>query len=93
MSKQTFTQHLYWDELRNEFELWASANMSSNYSVYIAPVEVEAEVPDNFDVRAAKLAHIKGQEKKLRAEFQARLTELQRQAQELMAIEMTVEAE
>lgn len=90
--KQSFDLHLYWDELRNEFEIWASGNMSSHYTVYVGPVTVEAEVPERFDVRAAKLASIKAQEMKLRAEFQARLTELQRQAQELMALEMTVEA-
>lgn len=88
MALKTFTLHLYWDELRNDFEIWASANMSSHYSIYVGPVEVEAEVPENFDVRSAKLAHIRAQETKLRAEFQARITELQRQAQELLAIEM-----
>lgn len=88
--KQEFTLQLYWDDLSKNFELYASKGLATQYTILIGPVTVEVEVPQNFDVRTARLNAIREQETQLRAEFQKRLTELQRQAQELMAIEMEV---
>lgn len=88
MKTQTFSMHLYWDTLNNEYEMYAGRNLNSRYTLYVQPVEVTVEVPESFDVRAAKLASIRAEEAELRAKFQARITELQREANELLAIEM-----
>lgn len=88
MKTQTFQMHLYWDDLNHDFEVWGSDSMKSRYMLYVGPVDVTAQVPEKFDVRAAKLASIRAEEAELRAKFQARITELQREANELMAIEM-----
>lgn len=92
MALKTFTMHLYWDDISHEYELYAAKSMNSRFLLYVGPVEVEALVPEKFDVRAAKLAAIKTEETRLRAEFQARITELQRQASELLALENCVDA-
>jgi hypothetical protein len=56
------------------------------------PVEFEFQVPDDFDTRDAELSRLEKEEKGIRAAFTARITELQRQKAQLLAIENTVEA-
>lgn len=89
--KETF--HIYWSENKytpelSRFVLFTSKDMSQYGYVYVKPVEIEVEAPTDFDPRAAKLASLREEEKRVRAEFQARITELQRQQSELLAIEM-----
>lgn len=97
MAKQTFQMHLYakevidYDEHFNEtrrvdFRLDRFDN-ADYVGSYVQPVTVEAEVPDNFDIRAAKLRDLQAEQAKVRAEMSARITDLQRQINELMAIE------
>ena len=45
------------------------------------------EIPDSFDVRASQVTAVKEQMDKLRAEFQARITELTAKYNSLLAIE------
>lgn len=45
------------------------------------------EVPDGFDPRPQQVAALEAEKQKARAAFQARITELDRQIQSLMAIE------
>ncbi|KVP76890.1 hypothetical protein WM08_14970 [Burkholderia ubonensis] len=47
----------------------------------------EVEVPDNFDPRAALIANLEREKKKLQAEFNARVVELNGRIQSLLAIE------
>ena len=87
------TQHIYWletpyDERPGKFMLMPSNKVGAPF-VYVGPVEVEVPAPRNFDPRAAKLASLKEEEQRVRAEFQARITELQRQQSELLALEMS----
>lgn len=88
----TETQHLYWleapyEERGGKFMLMPSNKVGAPF-VYVKPVEVTVAVPAHFDVSSAKLAGLREEEKRVRAEFQARITELQRQQSELLAIEM-----
>ena len=46
------------------------------------------EVPDDFDPRPQQVAALEAAKQKARAEFQARITEIDRQIQSLMAIEV-----
>ena len=80
------TVHLHWTEYGG-FTLSTCKDLGHPF-VYVKPVEVEVPVPVNFDPRAAKLASLKEEEQRVRAEFQARITELQRQQSELLALEM-----
>lgn len=45
------------------------------------------EVPDDFDPRPQQVAALEAEKQKARADFQARITEIDRQIQSLMAIE------
>jgi hypothetical protein len=99
MAKQTFTQHLYVTDRFNpitcktetKFSLHAFDKMDC-FGPYVGPVEVEVEVPDSFDMRAAKVKAKQDELTKVRAEFTARVTQLQRELNELQALEMSAPA-
>jgi hypothetical protein len=93
MAKQTFPMHLYWNELSKAFDLFSSNNLTcGSYFVYVGPVEAQAEVPENFDIRAALLKATQAELTKVRAEFTKRITDLTRQINELQAIELQEQA-
>jgi hypothetical protein len=60
--------------------------------VLVGPHNFEVECPDDFDPRPAQIAALDHAIQLTRAEFTARLTELQEQKQRLLAIENTVDA-
>jgi hypothetical protein len=74
-----------------EYRLFGT-DMTDKYYTAICPVEVEVEIPDNFDPRPAKIAAIDAQIASVRAEMTARVTELMEQRSRYLAIENTVEA-
>ena len=55
--------------------------------VFVKEHLATVEVPDDFDPRPQQVAALEAEKQKARAEFQARITELDRQIQSLMAIE------
>jgi hypothetical protein len=99
MAKQTFEMHLYakdWFEpisgkTETRFTLHALDKLEF-LGCYVGPVQVEVEVPDNFDMRAAKVKAKEAELQKTRAEFTARITQLQRELNELQALEMSAPA-
>ena len=50
------------------------------------------DVPDDFDPRPQQVAALEAEKQKARAEFHARVTEIDRQIQSLLAIEHEVPA-
>lgn len=70
-----------------EYRLY-SADMSSKYSAVIGPAEFTYEVPDSFDPRPAKIAALERERQKVRAEFAAKITEIEDQISRLLCIEM-----
>ena len=55
--------------------------------VFVKEHTTTVEVPDDFDPRPAQVAALEAEKQKARADFQARITEIDRQIQSLMAIE------
>ena len=75
-----------------EFELlpwdcriWDAASVDGR--VFVTEHTTTVEVPDDFDPRPQQVAALEAAKQKARAEFQARITEIDRQIQSLMAIE------
>lgn len=62
-------------------------DMSEYGYVTVMPHEIEVEVPDDFDPRPKQVAALEAEKQKARAEFHARVTEIDRQIQSLLAIE------
>ena len=60
--------------------------------VNVMPHEIAVEVPDDFDPRPHQVAALIAEKQKARADFQARVTEIDRQIQSLLAIEHEVPA-
>ena len=67
-------------------------DMSEQGYVTVMPHEIEIEVPDDFDPRPQQVAALEAEKQKARAEFQKRVTEIDRQIQSLLAIEHEVPA-
>lgn len=55
--------------------------------VFVKEHLTTVEVPDDFDPRPQQVAALEAEKQKARADFQARITEIDRQIQSLMAIE------
>ena len=75
-----------------EFELlpwdcrtWTKDSQSG--LVFVKEHTTTVEVPDDFDPRPQQVAALEAEKQKARAEFQKRITEIDRQIQSLMAIE------
>lgn len=56
---------------------------------FISEVLVRCEVPDHVDMKQAKIDGLNAEKKKLEAEFAARVTQINRKINELLAIENT----
>ena len=59
----------------------------ANGRVMVQPHEFEIEVPDNFDPRPQQVQALEQEKQKARAEFAARITEIERQISELTCLE------
>lgn len=96
MATQNFTFYLYQTPHGSldepSFVLTSSEGMDVHGWVLMRKEIVCVELPEPQDVRQIKLRHIDIEEQKARAAFAARVTQLQRERQELLAIENTVEA-
>jgi hypothetical protein len=98
VAKQTFAMHLYarkpyhQEEGEYVFLLVPWSSDSGSFGSYVGPVTVEAEVPDSFDMRSAQVKAKQEELQKVRAEFGAKVTQLQRELAELQAIEYVSEA-
>lgn len=67
------------------FDVWPYEEFSGDKAV--AKVEVTFEVPDNLNARDLRLSVLEAEKKKLQADFNNRVTQIQRQINELLAIE------
>ena len=77
---------------QTEFELlpWDCRTwdaLSVDGRVFVKEHLTTVEVPDDFDPRPQQVAALEAEKQKARAEFQARITEIDRQIQSLLAIE------
>lgn len=75
-----------------EFELlpwdcrtWDAASVDGR--AFVKEHTITVEVPDDFDPRPQQVAALEAEKQTVSADFQARITELDRQIQSLMAIE------
>lgn len=89
--KTTMEMHLHASKSGDGWELFATDMTAYGYA-YVGPVEVTFEAPEDFDVNAAKVKTLREQETELRADFQARITQIHREISELTAIRNEVAA-
>ena len=65
--------------------IWDAAGVDGR--VFVKEHTITVEVPDDFDPRPQQVAALEAEKQKARAEFQKRITEIDRQIQSLLAIE------
>lgn len=65
--------------------IWDAASVDGR--VFVKEHTTTVEVPDDFDPRPQQVAALEAAKQKARADFQARITALDRQIQSLLAIE------
>ena len=56
--------------------------------IMIKPLEIEVDIPDDFDPRPAQIKALQAKQTKAAADFHAMNTEIMRQINELQALEM-----
>lgn len=99
MAKFEFKGYLHarpadaWDQ-RNvldgfKMEVMAAKDMGFCGYTFVAPVNVEIEIPDSFNPRAEYIQVLKEKERKLEEEFHEKVLAIQKQISELSALEFT----
>ena len=71
------------------FEAWSINMTGSDALIFVVAVDVEFEVPDDFDPRPAQIKALQEKQTKAAADFHALQTDIMRQINELQALEMT----
>ena len=61
-------------------------DLYSKTLIRVCPHEFSVEIPEGFDMRPGLVAKLEAEKKQLMAEFQARVTEIDRQIQTYLAI-------
>jgi hypothetical protein len=74
-----------------EYSFWTSGDLHKSELfrdfALVGPHEIIAEIPDSFDPRQQLADNLKAEKKRLQAEFNKRVTEIDRQIQTYLAIE------
>lgn len=76
----------YVDHMIYLFSHYDSSKYSSE-EVVVGEHTFEVEVPDNFDPREGLVANLEREKQKITADFQKRVTEINGQIQQLLALE------
>jgi len=72
-----------------EYTFWRFEDMKSSGYALVAPHNITFELPEQFSPNDQFIAGLEAEKQKLRAEFQNRITEIERQISQLQAIEFT----
>ena len=72
------------------YEVWPLKIVDSGRLIFVKEIDVDVEVPDDYDPRPAQIAALKEKQKQAAADFQAHTTETMRKINELQALEMTI---
>lgn len=69
------------------FSFWTYKDMTSHGYSLVCPIELTFEIPEGFDPRGEVVKRLEEQKRKVQAEFQAKITEIERQISQFTAIE------
>ena len=97
MTKQiTVKQYVYWQKCKytghekfgaTEYDFRLLREEHRDGMVFVKEIQTTFEVPDDFNPVQQQIADLEAIKAKARAEFQASITEIDRQIQSLLAIE------
>ena len=84
-----FIQHQTGYGGEDRFSMMLTKDMTSYGFTMVMPYSFDVEIPDSFDPRTVKIKALQAEELKLRADFEARITQIKRQISELLALEQS----
>ena len=87
------TVHIYhsqylW-ETTAKFSVYSLKIDDTEHMTYVGQQEIEIEVPDGYDPRAQKIAALEAQKKKVMADYQKTVDQINERISKLQAIEYT----
>jgi hypothetical protein len=82
-----FTKYSW--EAEGRFEAMSYQIKDNLNHTYVGPQEIEVEVPDHFDSRAAQITALEAQKQSVMADFQKAVTEINERISKLQALEHT----
>lgn len=91
--KTKLTAHIHfvkysW-ETEGKFELFNVKLNDTEYRTFVNEQEIEIEVPDGYDPRAQQIAALEKQKRKVMADFQKSVEEINERISNLQALEYT----
>jgi len=81
-------QKYTWEDT-SEFQVFSCKLDDSDHLTYVGPQEIEIEVPDNYDPRAQQIAALEERKRKVMADYQKMVTEINERISNLQALEYT----
>jgi hypothetical protein len=72
-----------------EYQIFSCQLSDAEHRTYVGEQEVEVEVPDNYDPRAQQIAALEKQKRKVMADFQKSVEEINERISNLQALEYT----
>lgn len=85
---QVFFQKYSWEE-EGEYQLFFARIDDDDSRTWVCEQEVEIEVPDNYDFRAQQVAALESQKKKVMADYQMTVNNINDRISKLQALEYT----
>ena len=76
-------------ENKGEYLVFYAKVDDDEYRTYVGAQEIEIEVPDDYDPRAGKIAALERKKKKVMADYQKTVAEINEKISKLQAIEYT----
>ena len=77
-----------WEE-KGEYQIFSCKLDDADCRVYVGEQEIEIDVPDDFDPRAQQIAALEEQKRKVMADYQKSVTEINERISNLQALEYT----
>jgi bacillopeptidase F (M6 metalloprotease family) len=81
-------QKYEWED-KGQYLVYSCKLDDTDYRAHVCEQEIEIEVPDNFDPRAQQIAALEDQKKRVMAEYQNAVTEINDRISKLQALEYT----
>jgi len=82
-------QKFEWEE-KGQYLVYSCKLDDNSYRAHVCEQEIEIEVPDDFDPRAQQIAALLDEKKRVMAEYQKTVTQINERINKLQAIEHSI---
>lgn len=82
-------QKFEWED-KGQYLVYSCKLDDNSYRAHVCEQEIEIEVPDDFDPRAQQIAALEDEKKRVMAEYQKTVTQINERINKLQAIEHSI---